>query len=45
MTPIKNVEWYNELGMNGASDAAGITGIKWEVSSGITWYLPSLQNN
>lgn len=45
MTPIKNVEWYNELGMNGASDTAGITGIKWEVSSGITWYLPSLQNN
>ena len=44
MTPIKNVEWYNELGMNGDSTAAGITGIKWEVSSGITWYLPTFND-
>ena len=45
ITPLKNLEWYFEADVSGdsASSTSGVkTPLKFNSSTGITWYLPAL---
>ena len=46
VTPVKNLEWYFEAEIDGASKVADSSGrqtaITFNASTGITWYLPQL---
>ena len=42
ITPIKNLEWYFEAEIGNAMNTTNPTGLQWNGSTGITWYLPAL---
>lgn len=46
ITPVKDLEWYFEMDVNGNAganaQAAGLAPVYFETSTGITWYLPAL---
>lgn len=43
ITPVKDLEWYFEADVGNYGDGtANFNGVKFATSTGITWYLPSL---
>ncbi|WP_157152037.1 cell surface protein [Brachyspira sp. SAP_772] len=50
VTPVKDLEWYFEMDVNGniakeyqgGSVSAGLSPVYFETTTGITWYLPAL---
>ena len=47
ITPVKDLEWYFEMDVNGdvvkdTGDLAGLSPVSFAASTGITWYLPAL---
>ena len=48
ITPVKDLEWYFEMDVNGdvvkdTGDLAGLSPVSFAASTGLTWYLPALQ--
>ena len=43
ITPVKDLEWYFEAEIgNGTDNYTDATGVQFNTSTGITWYLPAL---
>ena len=44
VTPVKDLEWYFEMDINGNASAnnASLPPVSFATSTGLTWYLPAL---
>lgn len=42
VTPVKDLEWYFEMDVNGEAASQSTIPVSFAASTGITWYLPAL---
>ena len=42
ITPVKDLEWYFEMDVNGEAASQSTIPVSFAASTGITWYLPAL---